>query len=167
MSRIVKKYYYLALLGLIPGFGILIGAYLLIYTTIKFRNLKLASFIVVNVLVGIVIMRVDSYYLSKSQKDGRFDNGFKVLTQINLDSLQTKILMFKDYTGSYPDSLMQVKKLIPDADITDDLLEVNDKGTGKSNFYYEKTADSFIVFSAGIDRIPHTKDDLYPRKKLK
>lgn len=164
----IRKFYYLSLLGLIPGFGIPIAIFLLIYSAVLFWNPKLALVICVNMIIGIVIMRVDNYFLKQDMKNGvNANNGFKILAQIFLDSVHDKIEMYKDYTGSYPDSLGELKNIFPTLDIDDPLLLANDKGTNRRQFYYEKKEGKYILFSSGIDRIPHTLDDLYPSKTLK
>jgi hypothetical protein len=164
----LKKFYYLSFLGLIPAFGIIIGLYLLIYTGIKFRKWKLAFVIVINIGLGILVMKVDEYYLKRELKYGKnANNGFKYIAQAYLDDLKNQIEKYKDYVGEYPDSLLQVKKLFPDIVIEDPLLGENDMGTHKKYFYYVRKADTFALFSSGIDRIPNTKDDLYPRMVLK
>ena len=164
----LRKYYWLSLLALIPGFGIFIGIYLLIYSSIKFRKLKLALLIVGCIIINIIIIRIDSYYMGQEMKYGQeSNNGFKYLSQVFLDSLQAKVEIYKDYSGDYPDSLMELKKIFPTLIIEDPLLEANDMGTGRKNYYYLKKGDTYTLFSSGIDRIPYTKDDLYPRRSLK
>ena len=167
-NRNIKKYYYLSLLGIIPGFGILIGTYLLIYSSIKFKNLKLGAVIICNIVIGIVVMRLDNYYLKQEMKYGvNSNNGFKYFAQIYLDSIQSKLEMFKEYSGAYPDSLQELKRIFPELQIEDPLLSVDDRGTKKIYFYYEKKGEKYILFSSGIDRIPNTEDDIFPREFLK
>jgi hypothetical protein len=168
IDKKLRKYYWLSLLGLIPIFGLLIGIFLLIYSSIKFRNLKLALVIVCNLTIGFGLMQINNYYLTQEMKFGETSNiGFSYFAQKNLDSIQVKLEMYKDYTGAYPDSLMELKRIFPKLDIEDPLLQVNDMGTKRRQFYYENKGESYIVFSSGIDRIPHTKDDLFPRKTLR
>ena len=106
--------------------------------------------------------------MSQDMKYGQATtNGFKYLSQIFLDSLQVKVEMYKDYSGEYPDSLLELKKIFPTLVIEDPLLEANDMGTGRKNYYYLKKGDTYLLFSSGIDRIPYTKDDLFPRRSLR
>ena len=66
-------------------------------------------------------------------------------------------MQLKVIVGHYPDSLQQLKGIF----IFDPLMEVG-KGTGHATFNYRRIGDQYTVFSSGIDKVPNTRDDIYP-----
>ena len=164
----LRKFFYLSLLCLFPGFGILIGIVLLCYAIFVFRNLKLIFVILLAIGGGILLLKLDEHYLSQELKYGiDTGNGFSVLAEDDLDKIVQHLDLYKLQHGGYPDSLQQLKKQDPTLNIIDPLLGRNSAAHKFINYYYQKKDDSYILFSSGIDGIPHTKDDLFPRKPLK
>jgi hypothetical protein len=164
----LRKFYYLSLLGLFPGFGILIGIVLLCYAIFVFRNLKLIFTILLAMGGGILLMKLDAYYLSQDLKYGKeHDNDFSLLAADDLDKIVQHLDLYKLQHGVYPDSLQQLEKQDPTLNIMDPLLGRNSAAHKFINYYYQRKGDSYTLFSSGIDGIPHTKDDIYPRKPIK
>lgn len=167
-NKRLRKFFYLSLLCLFPGFGILIGIVLLCYAIFVFRNLKLIFAILLAVGGGILLLKLDEHYLSQELKYGiDTGNGFSVLAEDDLDKIVQHLDLYKLQHGVYPDSLQQLKKQDPTLNIIDPLLGRNSAAHKFINYYYQKKDDSYVLFSSGIDGIPHTKDDLFPRKPLK
>lgn len=164
----LRKFYYLSLLCLIPGFGILIGIVLLCYAIFVFRNLKLIFVILLTIGAGILLLKLDGYYLSRDLKYGKeHDNDFSLLAADDLDKIVQHLDLYKLQHGGYPDSLQQLQKQDPTLNIMDPLLGRNSEAHKFINYYYQRKDDSYILFSSGIDGIPNTKDDIYPRKAIK
>ena len=164
----LRKFYYLSLLCLIPGFGILIGIVLLCYAIFVFRNLKLIFVILLTIGAGILLLKLDGYYLNRDLKYGKeHDNDFSLLAADDLDKIVQHLDLYKLQHGEYPDSLQQLQKQDPTLNIMDPLLGRNSAAHKFINYYYQRKDDSYILFSSGIDGIPNTKDDIYPRKAIK
>jgi len=167
-GRRIRKFYYLSLLCLIPGFGILIGIVLLCYAIFVFRNLKLIFVILLTIGGGILLLKIDDYYLSQDMKYGKeHDSDFILLAADDLDKIVQHLDLYKLQHGVYPDSLQQLQKQDPTLNIMDPLLGRNSAAHKFINYYYQKNGDSYTLFSSGIDGIPHTKDDMFPRKPIK
>jgi hypothetical protein len=82
-----------------------------------------------------------------------------------LNGLVKELEFYKLKNGSYPDSLEQLPKNQDIFSIYDPLLSRR-PGTKDTKYNYRKTGDTYILFSSGIDRIPHTEDDIYPTDTL-
>ena len=90
-------------------------------------------------------------------------NGFRVMSQINLNNLVKDIEFYKITNGQYPDSLKQLKI---NSTFIYDPIQSNQKNTSNL-FNYLKVDDKYRLFSSGEDGIPNTKDDLYPQVSYK
>jgi hypothetical protein len=167
-NKRLKKFYYLSLLCLIPGFGILIGIVLLVYAIFVFRNVKLLFTILLAMAGGFLLIKVDSYYLEQDVRYGKdAENAFTLLSANGLDAIVQNLELYKLRYQQYPDSLQQLEKVNPELEIRDPLLRRNAKAHKFINFYYKKDGDKYVLFSAGVDGIPNTADDIYPRQTLK
>jgi hypothetical protein len=119
-------------------------------------------------LGGLVLIKVDSYYLERDLKYGKAtENGFVLIAADELDQITKSLQEYKSKYDSYPDSLQQLEKEYPFLSITDPLLGRNSEIHKTINFNYKRTEEGYILFSSGVDGIPNTKDDIYPRTHLK
>ena len=77
-----------------------------------------------------------------------------------LNNLVKDIEFYKIQKGEYPESLDDLESYS-----TTDILQ-ND-GEHSYNFNYEVIGEKYKLFSSGVDKIPNTKDDLYPEIEVK
>ena len=91
--------------------------------------------------------------------------GFAQTSQMFINGVVKELEFYKLKNGSYPDSLEQLPRNQDIFSIYDPLLSRR-PGTKNTKFNYKKTGDTYILFSSGIDRIPNTKDDIYPTETL-
>jgi hypothetical protein len=168
-SRREKKFYYLSLLCLIPGFGILIGIGLIFFAIFDFRSRRLFFFILASMAGGLILLKIDMwYFINRVPYFEDAVNGRVMLSADNLDSIDVKLKVYKERTGSYPDSLQELKKVFPNLRITDPILAFNQNLNKQAHeFHYKKEGNSYVLFSVGKDGIPNTADDIYPRRPLK
>jgi len=168
MSKKINIYYYLSFLCLFPGFGTIFGIVLIFYTYSKFHNKQLLALLLATSVGGIGI----GYLISSTLKH-EFMYGEEAGNMISrfavddLDFIAKKLELYKSVHGSYPDSLAQLKKENRGLNIADPLLTRNPKAHKFLNYFYEKKGDTYILFSSGVDGIPYTSDDLFPRKPLR
>lgn len=153
-----KPPYLLGLLCLIPLVGAFVGLGLLLYGLIKYKD-KWLSIIGTAGILWTIIFYSALFYAGTHASI--FKKGFIELSQMQLNALVKNIEFYKLQHGQYPESL---KQLLSD----DKLAPINDVATGmtiKGNSYYnyQKIGDRYLLFSSGQDRIPNTKDDLFPQ----
>lgn len=149
-------------LGLIPLFGGFVGLGLMVLGIFKYKDKKLILIGFAAFLFTVAIYSSIFYYGAYSDAAGK---QFAQSSQDFLNNLVRDIEFYKRQNGVYPDSLEQ---LLPDdkfAIIHDPLLSRR-PGTKNTKFNYKRNGDSYILFSSGLDRIPNTKDDIYPTVKL-
>jgi hypothetical protein len=164
----LRKFYFLSLLCLFPGLGILIGIVLSYFAIFKFKSVALFLVILGMTVGGFFLIKVDSYYLRNRMRYGKDSENLDILlARDGLDEIAKSCESYKLKHGEYPDSLQQLKKENSFLSITDPLLDRNPKAHKFLNYYYKKTDQGYILFSSGVDGIPNTKDDIYPRKNLK
>ena len=167
-SKRVRKFYFLSLFCLIPILGFLFGVILIIYALLVFKNYKLLFVILINVGIGILFMKFEKDYLKRDLMFGKDTEGlFSKLDADLLDKITKSLEDYKRKNGEYPDSLEELNKMYPELEIIDPLLGRNPSSHNQINFYYNKTANKYILFSVGVDGVPNTKDDIFPRKPLK
>ena len=164
----IRKFYYLSLLCLFPGLGIIVGIILGCYAIFKFKSIKLFLVIALTTTGGIFLIKVDSYYLKQDLMYGKDnENLYFKMAADDLDEITQNLEHYKLKHGDYPDSFQQLEMENPLLSIKDPLLAKNPDAHKFLYFYYEKKEDSYTLFSSGRDGIPNTKDDIYPRTHLK
>jgi hypothetical protein len=154
----LKPPYLLGLLCLIPLVGAFVGLGLFLCSLIKYKD-KWLSIIGVAGIIWTIIFYSFLYY--SIGNNSTFKNGFKQLSQNQLNSLIESIEYYNLIHGNYPDSLIQLKndkKLIPIYDVAQGL-----KGKDNTLYNYEKMGNNYILFSSGIDGIPKNSDDIFPQ----
>ena len=79
-----------------------------------------------------------------------------------MNSLIRDIEFYKLKNGFYPDSLTQLEN---DMLFLFDPIQTTQNGV---NIYYnfENLGDTYLLFSSGIDGVPHTADDIFPQSDL-
>jgi hypothetical protein len=164
----LKRFYYLSLLCAFPGFGIFIGIVLLFYAVFVFKSIKLFCTIVLTMAIGIVLIKLDSYYLRRELMYGSATENLLALQALDdLDDIARNLELYKLKYQHYPDSLRELKKENPTLVLKDPLLGRRPSANKFINFYYSRNGDTYNLFSAGKDGLPNTSDDIYPRKPLK
>ncbi|MEO5942701.1 MAG: YcxB family protein [Ferruginibacter sp.] len=150
-TRRIKNLYYWGLVGFIPNFGVIAGIVLII-KGIQYSIFKL-------ILIGIAdISFTFLFWMVIFPKIN--PNGFKDFSQMELNSLVKNVEFYKLQNGQYPDSLQQLLKDDKFAPINDPIQI--DQRRQKIYYYYKKVGSKYVLFSAGVDGIPNTEDDLYP-----
>lgn len=149
--RKVKNLYYWGLVGFIPNFGVIAGI-ILIIKGFDYNKIGLILVGMADILFTVFFWMVLFPLLNP--------NGFKDVSQMQLNSLVKNVEFYKLQNGQYPDSLQQLLKDDKFAPIND-AIQMNKR---RQNIYYnyEKVGDKYLLFSSGQDGIPNTVDDLYP-----
>lgn len=149
--RKVRNLYYWGLAGFIPNFGVIVGI-ILIVKGFQYNKIKLLLIGVADILFTVFFWMVLFPLL--------IPNGFKDISQMELNSLVKNVEFYKLQNGQYPDSLQQLLKDDKLAPIND-AIQI-DKHRNNTYYNYEKVGDKYLLFSSGLDGIPNTADDLYP-----
>ena len=149
-------------LGLIPLVGGFVGLGLIILGSFKYKDKKLILIGFAAFLFTIVIYSSLFYYTGYSDAGGK---QFTQTTQDFLNSLVKDLEFYKQQNDLYPDSLEQLLPNNKLAWINDPLLS-RKPTTKNTRFNYKRNGDTYILFSSGIDKIPNTKDDIFPTVKL-
>ena len=161
-TKSAKHLYGRGWLGLIPLVGGFVGIGLIILGAFKYRDRKLIIIGAADLFFTVAIYSSMFYYFMYSDAAAK---GFAQTSQMFLNGVVKELEFYKLKNGSYPDSLEQLPRNNDIFSIYDPLLSRH-PGTKNTKFYYKKTGDTYILFSSGIDRIPNTKDDIYPTETL-
>ncbi|HTR31400.1 MAG TPA: hypothetical protein VMH27_19140 [Puia sp.] len=164
----IKKFYYLSLFCLIPGIGVLVGIILCIYAIARFKSTPLVLTILLMTAGGFGVAKLDSYYLANRMRTSKdVENGLILLVPNNLDLIVECLQKYKVRHGEFPDSLQQLEREAALVPVKDPFLGKHPEAHKSFYYNYQKTSEGYVLFSSGPDGIPHTKDDIYPRKPLK
>jgi len=162
-----RKFYFLSLLGLIPGFGTIVSVVIIFYAIFRLKNIGLLILAFLIMVIGIVMGVINHNYLMNDIKFGEnTGKRFSIFVADDLDTIAKKLEQYKSILGVYPDSLEELKKNYPEISIVDMLLSRNSHAHKSINFYYHRRGDKYILYSSGVDGIPNTPDDIYPRRPL-
>ena len=161
-TKSAKHLYGRGWLGLIPLVGGFVGIGLIILGAFKYRDRKLIIIGAADLFFTVAIYSSMFYYFMYSDAAAK---GFAQTSQMFLNGVVKELEFYKLKNGSYPDSLEQLPRNQDIFSIYDPLLSRR-PGTKNTKFNYKKTGDTYILFSSGIDRIPNTKDDIYPTETL-
>jgi len=145
-------------LGLIPLIGGFVGIGLMLLGIFKYKDKKLVLIGFAALLFTVTIY--SSLYLYSSYSETGL-NQWAELSKMELNGLIKDIEYYKLQNGHYPDNLQQLVEKDKVVFIYDPLLGVG-KSTGDTKFNYRKIGDRYTVFSSGIDKVPNTRDDIYP-----
>ena len=152
-----KPRYLLGLLCFIPLVGAFVGLGLLLYGLLKYKDKWLSIIGAAGILWTITVYSLLFYAGSHVSV---FTNGFKDLSQMQLNSLVKSVEFYNLSHGEYPDSLKQLLDDDKSAIITDAVQGMTIKAPLYYN--YQKVGDRYLLFSSGQDGIPNTADDLFP-----
>jgi hypothetical protein len=161
-TKSAKHLYRRGWLGFIPLIGGFVGIGLMILGAFKYRDRKLIIIGSADLFFTVAIYSSMFYYFMYSDAAAK---GFAQTSQMFLNGLVKELEFYKLKNGSYPDNLEQLPRNEDMFSIYDPLL-ARRPGTKDTKYNYRKTGDSYILFSSGIDRIPDTKDDIYPTVTL-
>lgn len=150
-----KPPYALGFLGLIPLVGAFVGIGLALYGIFKYKDKKLIFIGLADILFTVIVY---SSLIISSDSDAHKE-AFLPFAQTQLNTLSKDIEFYKVQYGNYPDSLEQLTAENPNVWIIDPL-----KGVGNKNnhFKYKKEPNGYYLFSAGLDGVADTKDDIFP-----
>jgi len=114
--------------------------------------------------ISIAIENYLKYDLEYGNESGRLLAAF---TQNDIDILAKDLETYRQEKGHYPDSLEEMQEIFPGLSIVDAMLGRNPNLHKKDiEYHYFRTGQKYVLFSCGIDGIPNTKDDIYPRGTL-
>jgi ABC-type transport system involved in multi-copper enzyme maturation permease subunit len=153
-----KPPYLLGLMGIIPLVGFFIGLGLFLYGIFKHKDKKLII-IGFSCMLYTVLVYSALFYFGFNSDEAK--QNWAQMTQLHINGLVDNIEYYKTENNVYPNSLQQLKtndKFI----FIDDPLRIND-GKKTTTFNYKNLGKNYLLFSAGIDGIPNTKDDIYPQ----
>jgi len=156
-ARKVRNLQYWGLLGFIPNFGLIAGIVLLV-KAVQLKKVSLALVGATDVALTFVFW-IFIFPILTVKSDG-----FRDISQMELNSLVKNIEFYKLQKGQYPDSLKQLTKDDPTTFINDPIQM--DIGRKNSYFNYQNRGDKYLLFSSGADGIAGTKDDMYPNIKV-
>jgi len=150
-----KSLYKFGFIGLIPNFGLISGA-ILILQGFKRKDNKMK----IIGLAGILFTPVFWYFFLNS--DFHKDHIIQ-FTNIQLNEVVKDLEFYKSKNGHYPDSLAELKtqnKFFNDQEPFND--EFDFKKLKPARFYYKRVESDYILKSLGPDLILNTDDDIYP-----
>jgi hypothetical protein len=166
-SKYERKYFYLSLLRLLPGFGIIIGIVLMYHAIFSIKSSLLILAIIVGISINCTFVIFNFYELKQEQMYGiEAGNFMATMAQHDLDVIVSKLEKFNKINGEYPVTLKRLQNEFPGLSIEDPLLTRNASAHKFLEYYYQKKDSSYVLFSSGIDAIPNTNDDIFPRKSL-
>nr|WP_294784917.1 hypothetical protein [uncultured Flavobacterium sp.] len=153
-----KSLYKLGFIGLIPNFGLISGAILIIQGFIrKDHKMQLIGF------AGILFTPLFWYLFLTSNFHKEHLIQF---TNHQLNEVVKDLEFYKSKNDYYPDSLAQLKsqnKFFFDDEFFND--EFDFRKAKPARFYYKKNGNDYILKSFGPDLILNTQDDIYPDLK--
>lgn len=153
-----KPLYWSGLLCLIPVVGFFVGVVIAIRGIFKYHNWQYVIIGIIGIIFNASICYLPFYNLKYSKGASI---AFSKISQDRLNNIARQVEIYKKLNGNYPDSLLQLRTLNDKTDIVDP-LQIRRFKDGNNFFEYQKRGDKYILFSVGIDGIPHTSDDLYP-----
>ena len=151
--------YLLGLLGFIPLVGLFVGVGLILYGILKYKDKMLTIIGIACVLFSLGVYTT-LFHIGSNPK--YFKELWEENAQIQMNSLIRDIEFYKLKNGFYPDSLTQLEN---DMLFLFDPIQTTQNGV---NIYYnfENLGDTYLLFSSGIDGVPHTADDIFPQSDL-
>ncbi|MEO8886431.1 MAG: type II secretion system protein GspG [Mucilaginibacter sp.] len=154
-----KPPYWMGYLCLIPLIGAFVGIVLIFNGFFKYRkNIKLILMGIGGVALTVVIYGTLIY--QSNTADERKE--FIPFTKSDLNTLMQKVEFYKIKHGSYPDSLAQLYDKGEIHSKFDPILPRDDN----HGFNYKKQGNKYHLFSSGLDGIPNTADDIYPKMAI-
>ncbi|MEI8273828.1 MAG: YcxB family protein [Paludibacter sp.] len=149
---ITKPPYVLGIACLIPGIGAIIGVLFVIMGISKYKDKWFTLIGVFGIVFTIIITGV-TYPEIWNEKVKNEKNTEQAKVWMN--NLIEDIEFYKIKSGKYPESLDNFESY----SIYDPTQDIG----GKNKYFnYKLIGDKYLLFSSGIDRIPNTKDDIYP-----
>lgn len=148
-----KHLYAWGFLGLIPGWGVLAGLFLLNKGMNFYSNKKL-------ILIGCVAILFTPVIILLLFSTSTFNYGpVSDFTEQQINTLVEKIEFYKLQYNKYPDSLEEIQRINDLTFINDPMSHLSKNG---QTFQYKKINDKYTLFSVGKDGEPNTNDDIYP-----
>jgi hypothetical protein len=150
----------LLLLCIIPFVGVVSGIILLILGFVKYKR---GYYVMAGILGVLLSMFVGLYLIYRLGQTASSQKAFAQLSLKQLNAVIPYIEFYKLKNNDYPTSLEQLSKADSSVfPLIQDPLLIWNNAKGTTNFYYKQMGDTYTLFSAGIDMMPGTKDDIYP-----
>ena len=154
-----KPSYFTGLWCLIPVAGAVYGIILAINGISKYRDRWLILIGLGGIAWTILLVWIVSKPLDRAAREA-----FVPDAQRNLNNLVKSLAFYKYKNGNYPDSLQQLTTDGTTFWIYDPIQNISPfSGNNSPSFNYQRIANSYKIFSSGVDGIPGTADDIYPK----
>ncbi len=147
-----RRIYKWGLLGFISNVGLFAGIIFIIRGLFQFKDKWL-----VFIGMGGILFTIGFWYTI--EHSSFVERGNISASKILFNNLAKNIEFYKLQNGSYPDSLEEIRKQDKTVFIYDPSFHI---GETAEKFNYHKQGRGYILFSSGLDRKPHTNDDLFP-----
>jgi len=161
VKSFTPPYFLFVILCIIPLIGAFVGVLLIIWGLFKYKDQKLVVIGTFGITITILVYSFLFYQVRYSDHTKR---GFAKISQNTINTVMKDVEFYKLQHGIYPDSLPQICDHKSISFIIDPLQIVKGKKR-RSYFYYQKVGLQYRLFSAGLDGIPNTRDDIYPQVK--
>ena len=155
LTKPPKWAYYICLIPMVGAFA---GVALIANGLFKYKN-KWAVIAGIGGIAFTVFIYSSLFFYTNSESNRK---SFAPLFQGQLNTLMKEVEFYKIQHGSYPDSLGQLKADDKSINIYDELQSMNDK-VKDTHYNYKKVGNKYYLFSSGVDGIPNTADDIYPK----
>lgn len=148
--------YFLGIIGLMPGIGLVTGLYLVISSWKKKER-----FLIFIGFLNIIVSTLFLILLLSTRFPVRFVNQAVInSSQSGVTRMIETIEYHKLINGVYPNSLDEVNFKDSTLKGADPVQIVT--GNNNKNYYYSRTESGYILFSVGVDGIEFTDDDILP-----
>ena len=148
--------YLLGVFCFIPIVGIFVGFVLIMLGIFQYKDRLMIIIGSLGIVFTIVLYSVLFPGLWDKKEN---EKQFAIVSQMQVNELIKEIEFYKLQKGKYPDNLEQLQKSKSMVMIFDPLQSGKDNS---SKYNYDLVGDRYKLFSSGIDKIPNTKDDIYP-----
>ncbi len=143
--------------------GFFVGIGLMLYGIFKYKD-RLLTIIGIACMVFTVVVYASLFYFGfRSDFIGK--KGWEPFAQSRLNSLVKEVEFYKLQHGVCPDSIQQLKSAKDFVSIDDPTQ--SSRRSENTYYNYKNLGDKYLLFSSGIDGIPHTDDDIFPDIEIK
>lgn len=159
VSMFLRPPYLLGLTCFIPVFGVYIGLAYILFGLFHYKDKLMVLMGSLGILFTFVYF---GYTFPETWNKVEEDKLYQSYSQVTLNDLMKGVEYYKSKYGSYPVDLEQLSDSLRTFSIIDPSQEHFNKGEA---YNYSLTENGYKLFSAGMDGLPHTSDDIYPEVK--
>lgn len=149
-------------LSFIPMVGFVIGLLSVIISFFSFRKFKVLFILGISGMVFTMAIIGWLYFVGMIPGTRKYAENWVPMDRYFLKQIQKDLVLYRNKHGDYPKQLQDLHSQDPYLTLKDPLTTWIKNYKGDSLFYYKTTADSFQLFSVGLDGKPYTKDDIFP-----